>query len=191
LLGDTIMRTTCPILLVVATSICCSIAPTGAAGFDEVERLSFEEAYRIWVPEQQDHVAKIPVLVSGTTDVKTGTFTPTRYWALTCRLGRDAHNHESFLVSALATNEYVVDILETSSRLCNQYGIKSEAAVWFDPDRGYSSVLIQWRHDPRWRRNLWLKAMHKPASQRDGAANRSQPVHSGTNGTSVTAGFGR
>ncbi len=176
------MRTTYPILLVVAATMCCSIPPTLAATIDEIEQLSFDEAYRLWVPEQQARVYQVPVRVSGTTDSRTGKFTPTRYWALTCRLGRDAHTHESFLVSALATNEYVSDILETSSRLCSRYGIKSQPEVRFDPERGYSLVM----HgglvlDPKMRRSMWLKAMAKRISQPDGASNRSQPVRPETN----------
>jgi hypothetical protein len=181
------MRTTYPILLLVAATMCCSIPPTVAATIDEIEGLSFDEAYRLWVPEQQAQVYQIPSRRIGTTDSKTGKFTPTRYWALTCRLGRDAHTHESFLVSALATNEYVSEILETSSRLCSRYGIQSQAAVVFDSRVGYTSCIIEFGFDQRIRRSMWLKAMAKPTSQPDGATNRSQPFRSETNRTPPAA----
>ena len=185
------MRTTYPILLLVAATMCCSIPPTVAATIDEIEGLSFDEAYRLWVPEQQAQVYQIPSRRIGTTDSKTGKFTPTRYWALTCRLGRDAHTHESFLVSALATNAYVSEILETSSRLCSRYGIQSQAAVVFDPRVGYISCIMDFAFDQRIRRSTWLKAMAKPISQPDGATNGSQPIRSDTNQAPPAAGSRR
>jgi len=185
------MRTTYPILVVVAATMCCSIPPTLAGTIDDIEGLSFDEAYRLWIPEQQDRVYQVPVRVSGTKDSRTGKFTPTRYWALTCRLGRDAHTHESFLVSALATNEYVIEILEASSQLCRRYGIQSQAEVRFDPERGYSGVMIQLGFDEKLRRSRWLKAMGKPISQPDGATNGSQPSRSETNHTPPAAGSPR
>src|SRR6185369_7633584 len=178
------------ILLLVAVFV-CPVSPSAlAATVQEIERLPFDEAYRLWLQEQAAvvrNLQNLPVIPSGTTDSKTGKFTPTIFWALTCRLGRDAHIQESFLVSALTTNEWVSMILETSARLCSRFGIESQAAVLFNPEHGYSSPMRDYVLGPKERRSVWLKAMKKSSSQPGGAANGSQPLPSGTNSTSSAA----
>jgi len=179
------MKTIYPIPLVVALFVCPLNPRAQAATTQEIERLPFDEAYRLWLQEQQILVQHLPVMPSGSTDSKTGKFTPTSFWALTCRLGRDAHTQESFLVSVLTTNEYVSMILETSTGLCNRYGIESQAAVLFDPERGYHNPMREYCLGPKERRSVWLKAMKRPISQ---PADGSQPFRSQTNRTSPAAG---
>jgi hypothetical protein len=180
-----------PILLLVAFFVCPVSPPALAATVQEIERLPFEEAYRLWLQERAAVVPNLPVMPSGATDPKTGKFTPATFWALTCRLGRDAHIQESFLVSALTTNEWVSMILETSARLCSRFGIESQAAVLFDPEHGYRSPMRDFVLGPKERRSLWLKAMKKSNSQPSGAANGSLPFRSETNPTSSAAGSRR
>jgi hypothetical protein len=185
------MKIIYPILLVVAFCVCPITPEAVATTIQEIEQLPFDEAYRLWLHEQQAMVQQLPVMLSGSTDSKTGKFTPTSFWALACRLGRDAHTHESFLVSALTTNEYVSMVLETSSQLCTRYGIKSQASVLFDPERGYSQPLQAFLVGPKERRSLWMNAIMRPMAQPDGPTNRSQPIRPETNRPPAGAGYGR
>lgn len=198
------MVKTINLILLLGASFIWPIAPPAlAATIQEIERLPFEEAYRLWLQEQealQQHsqaiitygavdaktgkftlsnfpvVQRCPVMImSGSTNPKTGKFTPTSFQALTCRLGRDADIQESFLRSALATNEYVSMILDTSSRLCSRYGIESQATILFDPELGYTSVMRDFVLGPDAQRSIWLKAMVKPMSQPTGPAKGSLP----------------
>ena len=180
------MKTIYPILLLAAFFV-CPLNPPALAATNEIEQMPFDDAYRLWLHEQRDMVQRLPNRLSGILDPKTGIFTPTRFWALACRLGRDAHTHESFLVSALATNEYVSLILETSSPLCSRYGIKSQASVLFDPERGYSKPLQSFLFGPKVRQSVWLNVMKKPISQPADPADGSQPIRSETNRTSSAA----
>jgi len=174
------MKTISSILMLAAFFACPLSPPALAATIQEIEGLPFDEAYQLWLGEQRDLVHHLPVIPSGTKDLKTGEFTPTTFWALTCRLGRDALAQESFLVSALNTNEYVSMILETSAKLCSRYGIASQAAVRFDPEHGYRLQTIEYGLGPEGRKTVWMKAMKSPASQPVGPADRSQPLRSNT-----------
>jgi hypothetical protein len=209
------------LLVLLAAFVICAIAPPAlAATIQEIERLPFDEAYRLWLQEQQALAQRFPdfltygytdpksgkftmtsfpviqhspvSIMAGSTDPKTGKFTPTSFQALTCRLGRDAHSHESFLVSALSTNQYVSMILDTSSQLCRRYGIESQAMVVFDPKFGYACPMRGGCiFGPDFQQSIWLKAMAKPISQPTGPTNGSQPIRSETNQASGAAGSRR
>jgi hypothetical protein len=208
------------LILVLAASFICPVSPSAlAATIQEIERLPFDVAYGLWLQEQQallqrspdiptygsadpktgkftlcsfPQVQHSPVIIGlGTTDPKTHKFTPTKFQELTCRLGREAHSHESFLVSALSTNEYVSMILDTSSRLCRRYGVESEAMVLFDPKSGYTCPIRNIGSGLDKRRSIWLKALAKPFSQPTGPTNGSQTSRSETNQTSRVAGSRR
>ena len=191
-------RIFCTLLLVGLSALFLS-QPAFPATIDEIERMSFDEAYREWLREQEALVQRIKqrtqqgvyAISWGSTDRNTGKFTPTIFYALTCRLGQDAHRHESFLVSALTTNEYVSMVLDASPRLCSRYGVESEAPVAFEPGRGYSIRMRDYSLGPDGRRRVWVEVMKKPIPQPDAAANGSQPVRSKTNSTSSTAGSRR
>ncbi|MCX6929448.1 MAG: hypothetical protein NT154_40475 [Verrucomicrobia bacterium] len=213
------MKTIFLTLMLAASFICPVSPPARAATIQEIERLPLDEAYRLWLQEQQALLQRSPDILTygstdpktgkftlssfpqlqhspviiglGTTDPKTRKFTPTKFQALTCRLGREAHRHESFLVSALSTNEYVSMILDTSSRLCRRYGVESEAMVLFDPKSGYTCPMRDICSGLDTRRSIWLKAMAKPISQPTGPTNESLPSRSETNQTSGAAGFRR
>lgn len=166
-----IMKTINLTLLLAACFMCPAGPPALAATIKEIERLPFDQAYRLWLQEEESLFQRSAsphsaiIITGGSTDAKTGKFTPTSFQALTCRLGRDAHTHEAFLLSALRTNEYVSMILDTSSRLCSQYGIESQATVLYDPKLGYTSVTRDFVLGPEAQRSIWLKAMTKPVSQ--------------------------
>lgn len=179
-------------VLMLAALVAASVSPlTAAESIQEIERMPFDDAYRLWLQEQQTVVLKLPVFPSGSPDPKTGTFTPTTFWALTCRLGREAHMRESFFMSALVTNEWICEILETSPQLCEIYGVKSQASILFDPERGYTCPTRSYIMGPETRRKTWLEAVKKASSQQSGAANRSQPIRSETNRTPSAAGSRR
>jgi hypothetical protein len=188
------MKSLCRILLLLAFVARFLTPPTLAATIQEIEKLRFEEAYRLWLQQKEALVPKSSdfAMAFGSTDPQTRKFTPTSFFALTCRLGRDAHVHESFLVKELTTNNYVSMIFDASPRLCSRYEVESEAPVVFDPDRGYSTR-------PRGgmylgmdvRRKVWLQAIKKANSQPIGPANGSQPIRSETNQAPPAAGSRR
>src|ERR687887_2212760 len=69
----------------------------------DIEEMAFMDAYYLWRQQTSSNAKKNlqlrpDVLVSdmliGTSDPKTGKFTPTRLSALQCRLGQEAHLHE-------------------------------------------------------------------------------------------------
>jgi hypothetical protein len=184
------MKRISSVLLLLGLFALFLIQPAFAPTVEEIERLPFDEAYQLWVQEQAVWrlLSSQPTIV---TDLTTGKVTPTTFWALTCRLGRDAHAHEPFLVAALATNECVSKIFETSPALCKKYGVESQAEVAFNPERGYSAPMRGWVSGPDERRKVWLNAINKSTAQPQGAANPSQPVPSETNQTSSAAGSGR
>jgi hypothetical protein len=136
-------------------------ADTKPPTIQEIERLPFDDAFQQWLPATEIQGPTPPWTMGGSTDLKTGKFTPTAFWALTCRLGQDAHLHQSFLVSALNTNAQVSLILDSSPVLCRGYAVNSEAMVRFDPKDGYTSVTRGWVSVPEVRRSVWLDAMKK------------------------------
>jgi hypothetical protein len=204
-------------LLLAAASAFIIASTTLAVTTEEIERMLFDQAYGLWLQEQAalvppavvtysykdpktgqialsnfphvEHPSGVAIAI-GSTNAKTGKFTPTTFWALTCRLGQQAHNHEAFLRCALATNEWVSAILDASASLCTKYRVESEAVVRFDPNGGYTELMRDYRAGPDTRKEVWLKAAAKVVSQR-GAANGSQPIHVGTNKRSGAAGSHR
>ena len=175
--------------LLAASSVCLIASTALAATLQEIERMPFDEAYGLWLKEQAAHP---PAAVAiGSADPKAREFTPTTFWALTCRLGQEARNHEAFLQGALATNAWVSAILDTSASLCTKYHVASQAVVRYDPKGGYTEVMRDWIDGPDTRKGVWLKALAKLDSQPDGSANGSQPIHAGTNTTSGAAGSRR
>ena len=161
-----------------------------------IEQSSFEDAYRLWRQEMKalatnrnpDGGYSIPG--AAVTDDKTGKAIPSRLAALECRLGQEAHLHESFLLEELAADADVHRVLESSQRLCEKYGIHSMALVLFIPGQGYVSRMNN-GGIPQAQQALWLKAMSNAGSQPDGSANGSQPFRSETNSTSPAAGSRR
>jgi len=94
--------------LILMLLVCCACSwqpPTLAATIQEIEQLPFDKAYRLWLEEKEIFLKMLPTEPIGSTDPQTGKFTPTNFWALTCRLGREAQKHESFLLSALTTDD--------------------------------------------------------------------------------------
>ena len=134
-------------------------ADTKPPTIQEIERLPFDDAFQQWL-----QVPEIQRQAGGSTDLKTGKFTPTAFSALTCHLGQDAHLHQSVLVSALNTNAEVSLILDSSPVLCRGYAVNSEATVKFDPKDGYTGVMRGWVSGPEVRRSVWLDAMKKTQS---------------------------
>ena len=192
-----VMKTINLTLLLLASSICNVGLPALAATIQGIEQLPFDEAYRLWLQEKEtilQRSASHPssfTIPGGSMDAKTGRFMPSSYQALTCRLGRDAHIHESFLVSALSTNDWVSMILDASLPLCSRYGVESQATVLFDPKHGYTNIMRGYILGADGQRRIWLKAMAKPISQPSGPANGSQPIRTETNQTSSAAGSRR
>lgn len=153
-------------ILMFAAIVTISVSPLAAGRtIQEIEQLPFDEAYHLWLQEQKAVAKNLEGFPIGITEPKTGVFTPATIWVLSCRLGREAHLRESFLVSALATNEWVCEILESSPKLCERYGIESQAPVRFDPEGGYKSVPRSWMDGLDLRRENWLKAIKKTRSQ--------------------------
>ena len=203
--------------MLAASSVCLIASTALAATLQEIERMPFDEAYGLWLKEQGalvpppvvthsykdtktgqialssfPHAEHPPAAIAiGSSDPKTREFTPTTFWALTCRLGQEARSHEGFLQGALATNAWVSAILDASASLCTKYHIASQAVVRYDPKGGYTEVMRDWIDGPDTRKGVWLKALAKLDSQPDGSANGSQPIHAGTNTTSGAAGSRR
>lgn len=164
-------------------------ADTKPLTIQEIERLPFDDAFQQWLqsPEIQNPDNPLLMYSMAISDAKTGKFTPTPFWALTCHLGQDAHLHESFLISALHTNENVSLILDSSPVLCSRYGVNSESVVKFDPKDGYTFVMRDSIVGPDGRRSTWLDAIKKTNSQTNGAVNQSQPIQPETSGPSSVA----
>jgi len=165
-------------------------ADTNPPTIQEIERLPYDDAFQKWQQTSEIQYPTNASITFGTTDLKTGKFTATAFWALTCRLGQDAHRHESFLVSTLNTNAQVSLILDSSPVLCSRYAVTSEAMVRFDPKAGYAIVMRNYVSGPEVRQSVWLDAIRKTNFQTNGAGNQSQPIRSGTNGTSSAADRG-
>jgi hypothetical protein len=188
-----------------------------AATLQEIERMPFDEAYGLWLKEQaalvpppvvaysykdaktgQVALSNVPhveqpasAIALGSSDPKTGEFTPTSFWALTCRLGREAPSHELFLRGALATNAWVSAILDASASLCTKYHVESQALVRYEPKGGYTNVMRDWVDGPDTRKEVWLKALAKPAPKPDDPAAGPRPVLSEPNSPPAPAGSGR
>lgn len=163
-------------ILLVTCLVSFLLPPTLGATIQEIEKLPFNEAYRQWLKEKKALLQKRKptfwILPWGSSDPQTGKFTPTTFFALTCRLGRDAHAYEVFLVQELRTNDYVSMILDASSRLCSHYGVGSEAPIVFDPQRGYATRPRGAFMGIDARRRVWLQAIAKSNSQPSSPANR-------------------
>lgn len=158
------------------------IPPTSGATIQDIEKMPFDEAYRQWLKEAEALSQKRELgnytLPWGSTDTQTGKFTPTIFFALTCRLGRDAHVNEAFLMKALSTDDWVSMILDASSVLCGRYGVESEAPVVYDSELGYSTRPRGGLYmGPEARREIWLEAVASSNAQQKSSdpANGSQP----------------
>lgn len=151
----------------------------------EIERLPYDVAFQQWLQAPEQATTNL-LIEYGSTDLKTGKFTPTPFWALTCRLGQEAHLHEGFLVSALSTNAQVSQILDSSPVLCRRYTINSGAMVRFDPQEGYSVVMRNWVDGPDVRRKVWLDTLRTNLPPK-AAGNPGPPVRPETNGTPPAA----
>lgn len=156
----------------------------------EVEQSSFAEAYAAWRQEKKALAEQRGTNVfystpTGVTDSQTGKFIPSRIAALQCRLGREAHLNESFLLRELATDAEVHQIFESSPRLCEKYGIHSMALVQFNPEQGYINKLNS-GYSPQIQQQLWLKTTANVDLQTDGLTNGSQSIPSGINKTTAT-----
>jgi hypothetical protein len=170
-------------------------ADTRPPTIQEIERLPFDDAFQQWLraPELTPEIQgtfKLGIMF-GSTDSKTGKSTPTPFWALTCRLGQEAHLHEAFLVSALNTNAQVSLILDSSPVLCRRYAVNSEAMVRFDPTDGYTFVMRDWVDGPDVRRTVWLDALKQTNASPNGAVNQSPPLRPETNETPSAADGGQ
>jgi len=151
---------------------------------EHIEQSSFKDVYQFWRREK-DSLSR-PAIPTGSTDSHTGRFTPTTFWVLTCRLGRDAHLHLSFLTKELATDADVHMILEASSPLCDHYGIDSKAQVEFVPEHDYRHRMTDgW--SPQVQQRRWLEAVNRAEFRQDGEVNGTRPIHSDRNRTSSAA----
>ena len=149
-------------------------ADTKPPTIQEIEQLPFDDAFQQW-----GHALQSPTNTWNSitlTDLHNGRFTPSAFWALTCRLGNDAHLHESSLVSALNSNALVSLILDTSPVLCSKYAVNSEAMVTFDPIGGYAMVMRSDVEGPDGRRSVWLDAISKTNSQPSSAPPQGSQV---------------
>jgi hypothetical protein len=175
------------VLIISALVIAAGIfaADTQPPTIQEIEQLPFDDALQQWGQALQSPTNTWNSITL--TDLHSGRFTPSAFWALTCRLGNAAHLHESSLVSALNSNALVSLILDTSPVLCSKYAVNSEAMVNFDPIGGYTIVMRSDVGGPDLRRSVWLDAIRKTNSQPSGARNPSRAIRPETNGTSSVA----
>ena len=168
------------VLFVIALSGCMHRPTSSEMSTRDIEQLSFSDAYSLWRQERESLAKGCSPNGSystptGVTDPQTGRFTPSTISALTCRLGREAHVHESFLRKELTENADVHMVLESSPRLCERYGIASKAQVLFVPGRGYVHRTTDgW--SPEVQQRVWLEAMDKTASQQTPEGDGPRPA---------------
>ena len=168
------MKRSVALFLIFGVVGCSRRAESPQSALRDVERSSFADAYREWRKEKES-LAKNRVsngsyvIPTGVTDTETGKFTPSRIVALQCRLGQEAHLHESFLLNELAADAAVHRILESSQRLCEKYGVVSTVQVQFAPGHGYVHKARN-GCSPQFQQALWLKGMNNLVSQQDDAA---------------------
>jgi hypothetical protein len=164
------------LFVVLVTLAGCAHRPAASErSVQDIEQLTFPDAYRLWQREMKTLAGNSvsggsSVMLSGTMDPATGKFTPSAMTALPCRLGLEAHLHESFLFKELSADAEVWVILESSPLLCQKYGIFSLAPVRHIPGQGYVHVNNS-GSSPQAEQALWLKAMgsanKKPAFESD------------------------
>jgi hypothetical protein len=164
-------------------------ADTPPPTIPEIERLPFDAAFQQWLQDPEQATTNV-YTAFGSTDAKTGTFTPSTFEALTCRLGQEAHLHEAFLASALSTNAQVSAILDSSPVLCRRYAVNSGAMVRYDPNDGYTFVMRGWVDGPDVRRSVWLAAI-KTNAPPNAAGNPRPPGRPESKGTPSAAEGGK
>jgi len=168
-------------LLLIALPGCEHPPEVSELSINDIEHLPFMDAYRYWRQEMGTFAEKPspegPYIIptGGVTDPKTGKFTPSNFAALQCRLGKEAHLHESFLMKELAADASVHMILESSQHLCEKYGIHSMALVLLAPGQGYMTRSNN-GYAPEAQQDLWLKAMSTANSQPDSARDAASPI---------------